>query len=259
MAFWQVVAAAKLVALLNGRSFGLSGAILFEGAVRWQPFLDPNLDLFKPIAEKQPLFAAWRHHTFETDTVVAPDGKTKHHLWKLVRSELIEPQDATNAATREKTVQYLEVQCAAALRKMHDPRLAIRDKLSSMDGANCVRNSLQAHDDTVGCHATNDALAESVFGTYDMILRRCPGISMEAASAVAPQSVRSMMLSFGDHVSHRKESCKKKEGDFVGYFYSLLEKEQEALVELARVTVKELRDIDRADHSSLDQYHKVSE
>lgn len=218
--------------------------------------LDPNLDIFKPIAETQPLFAAWRRHMFEEETVVAPDGKTKHLVWALVREELLNPADATNRATREKTIEYLEIQCAAGLRKMHDPRLALRDKLTSQDGVNCVGNSQQAHEDTLGVHATNDVLAESVFGTYDMILHRCPGISMEAASAVS-QSVRSLMLSLGDHTAHRKKSCQKERKGFAGLFYALPEKEQEALVELARLTVKEMRDIDRADHRALDEYHKV--
>ena len=55
-----------------------------------------------------------------------------------------------------KTVRYLEVQCAAALRKLHDPKLALADKLTSQDGANCVGKSEQMHTDTIGVHTTND-------------------------------------------------------------------------------------------------------
>lgn len=134
-------------------------------------FLDPNLDLFKPIADKQPAFAQWRTYTFEQEKILAPDGQTPHLIWKMVRDELLAPTDATNALTRTKTIEYLEVQCVAGLQKMHDPRLALRDKLSSVDGAHCVASSKEAHDDTIGVHATNDVLAESVFGTFDMILR----------------------------------------------------------------------------------------
>lgn len=218
--------------------------------------LDASLDIFKSIADKQPLFAEWRRYTYEEDTVLAPDGHKKHLVWKMAREELLHPVDPTNRATRLKTIEYIEVQCAAGLRKMYDPKLALRDKLSSQNGANSVGVSQQAHENMMGVHATNDVLAESVFGTYDMILRRCPGISLEAASAVA-QSVRSMMLSYGDHTAHRKESCKKQHQGFVGWFYQLPEKEQEALVEAARLTVKEMRDIDKADHKALDEYHKV--
>lgn len=90
-----------------------------------------------------------------------------------------------------------------------------------------------------------------------MILRRCPGISMEAASGVA-QAVRSQVLSHGDAVSRRKASTRHEKKSYEGYFYSLPPKEQEALVELARISVGELRAIDRADHATLDEYHKVS-
>lgn len=121
-------------------------------------------------------------------------------------------------------------------------------------GKFAIGNSQNAHQDMVGMHAMNDELAESVFGTYDMILRRCPGISMEAASAVA-QSVRSKMLALGDHVDRRKERCRPKEERCVSWFHKLPEKEQEALVEFSRKTVKEMRDIDHLDHRALDEYH----
>lgn len=219
-------------------------------------FLDPELDIFKSIADEQPLFAAWRRYTMEEDVIRAPDGRTKHLVWRLVLAELQAPVDATNAATRAKCIEYLEVQCVAALRKLHDPKLALHMQLTSQDGAYRYDSQDQAHLDLLGCHATNDSLAESVFGTYDMILRRCPGISMEAASGVA-QAVRSMTLSHGDAVAHRKAKCKIPEKAGTGWFHSLPEKEKEALIELARVTVKEARILDRADHRVLDEYHKV--
>lgn len=241
-----------------GKALDLVEQFLMRAQHDGSLFLDPELDIFEAIADEQPMFAAWRHYTRNEDSILSPDGQTKHLVWRLALDELRSPTDATNASTREKCIEYLEVQCVAALRKMHDPKLALRDKLTSMDGENSYGRSEQAHLDTVGCHATNDALAESVFGTYDMILRRCPGISMEAASGVA-QAVRSMMLSHGDQVAHRKQHCKKKEKEYTGWFYGLPEKEQEALVELARTTVKEMRGIDRSDHRNLDEYHKVTE
>lgn len=225
-------------------------------------FLDPCLDLFRPIAEKQPMFDAWRRYTFEEDCVWSPDGSCKHLVWNLARNELLDPRDPTNIRTRTKTIEYLEVQAAAAIRKMHDPRLALCNKLTSKNGINATDDSSLAHKDMIGCHATNDALAESIFGTFDMILRRCPGISQEAASGVS-QAVRSMCLSHGDTGSHRKGSkaCKESEElskrDYIGYFHSLPVHEQEALVELARTTVREMRNIDRDDHKALDEYHKV--
>lgn len=218
-------------------------------------FLDPDIDLFKPIADRQPLFAEWRAHLQE-EQVMSPDGSRRHHIWREVKRELLQPNDATNISTRLKTIEFLEVQCRAALRKLHDPKLALRDKLTSVGGDRCVGNSAVAHSDTIGVHATNDSLAEGVFGTYDMILRHCRGISMEAASAVA-QAMRSQMLSLGDCVARRKKSTVKEREEFTGYIYTLPPHEQEALVELARVTVDEMRDVDRLEHAALDEYHKL--
>lgn len=68
-------------------------------------FLDPTLDLFKPIADEQPLFAQWRKHTYESETRVSPDGSTKHLIYKLARDELLQPKDPTNMRTRAKTIE----------------------------------------------------------------------------------------------------------------------------------------------------------
>jgi hypothetical protein len=142
---------------------------------------------------------------------------------------------------------------------MHDPKLALADKLTSQDGANSIGKQAQGHADTIGCNASNDSLAEAVFGTFDYVLRRFSGISQEAASAIA-QAVRSKVLSHGDHVAHRKESkrqeAQQQQPASLGWFHALPPHEQEALVELARLTVSEMRDVDRADHAELDQYHK---
>ena len=132
--------------------------------------------------------------------------------------------------------RYLEVQCSAGLRKLHDPKLALADKLTSQGGANAFDKSAQAHTDTIGLDANNDRLAESVFGTYDYVLRRCPGISMEAASAVA-QAMRAKSFAEG------------------GYFHSLPPLEAHALVQLAREIERELRAVDLAHHTELDEYH----
>ena len=200
-------------------------------------FLDSSLDIFKSIADEQPLFAAYRKYLYEEHKVLGPDGKTPHLAYKLAWDELLNPQDTTNssAAVREKTIEYLEVQCVAGLRKLHDPKLALANKLTSQDGANSFAKSSQAHTDTIGLDATNDRLAESVFGIYDYYLRRCPGISMEAASAVA-QAMRAKSFVDG------------------GYFNSLPPHETHALVEVARTTVHELRAVDRADHAEHDAY-----
>lgn len=107
-------------------------------------FLEPSLDLFEPIAQKQPLFAKWRDFTFNDDCIRSPDASTKHLIYRLAREELIQPKDQTNMRTQAKTIEYLELQCKAALSKMHDPRLALHNKLTSQGGGHALGNAEQA-------------------------------------------------------------------------------------------------------------------
>ena len=71
---------------------------------------------------------------------------------------------------------------------MSGKKLAIADKLTALNGEKSCGSSAVATADTQGLDSSNDRLAESVFGLYDYILRRCPGITMEVASAVAQAS-----------------------------------------------------------------------
>ena len=208
-----------------------------QGSTDGSVFLDAGLDIFSSIKQKQPAFAEYIRYTFETEFVLAPDGKTKHLINKLALQELIDPSDVTNQRSRLKTIEYLEVQCKASLKKMHDAKLAIASKLSSQGGAgSAAKLTAQDHADLLGLDATNDRLAEGVFGKYDMFLRRFPGISMEAASALAQASGSKSFAEGGD-------------------FGKLPEREAHALIELARTTVREMRAVDRADHAELDAYH----
>ena len=109
-------------------------------------------------------------------------------------------------------------------------------RMIQLGGENAFGNSAQAHLDTVGLDATNDRLAESVFGVYSYVLLRNPNLSLEAASAIA-QAIRAKSFAPG------------------GYFRSLPEHEQRAIVEVARKTVRQLRKDDLLDHKVLDEYH----
>jgi hypothetical protein len=200
--------------------------------------LDPHLDIFAPIAAEQTLFHEWREDMFNKKTCLGPDGKTKHLMWKLVRDEVLTPSDPTNADpfVRQKTVEYLQVQMAAGLKAMRDKKRSIAKHLASQGGSQAFDQNAQAHMDCAGYDATNDRLAESIFGIYDSILRRFPGISMEAASALT-QAVHAKRFAPG------------------GYVDSLPPEERHALVEMARTTRAEMRAIDRAHHAELDAYH----
>lgn len=68
-------------------------------------FMDGELDIFEPIAAKQPLFAEWREFTLTKQGRMSPDGTTKHLLYKLARDELLAPVDPTNVSTTAKTIE----------------------------------------------------------------------------------------------------------------------------------------------------------
>ena len=210
-----------------------------KAATNGSVLLDPSLDILGPIAEEQPEFRKFREFIIEKETRLAPDGKTKHLLYKLALEEARNPKSKTVAETELLTIQYLEVQAAAALRKMHDKKLAIADKLASQDGVNSYLHSQQAHKDVSGLDGTNDRLAESVFGHYTSVRRLCPGVKMEAASAMA-QAMRSKNL--------------KPDGYA---FTAVSESELHAVVEAARCSLDELITLDKSDHKELNEYHAL--
>ena len=216
----------------------LAEEAMANAAINGATLLDPELDIFKEIAEQQPLFREWREYMFTKQSCLGPDGKTKHLMWQLARKEILLPSDPTNAhpIVQQKTVEYLEYQMVAGLEAMRDKKRSIAKHLASQDGAQAFDKNAQAHADCAGVDATNDRLCESIFGIYDSVLCRFPGISMEAASALT-QAIHAKRLAPG------------------GYVDSLPHEEAHALVEMARSTVKEMRAVDRADHAGLDAYH----
>eukprot|EP00966_Prymnesium_polylepis_P266466 6155539-Prymnesium_polylepis.1 len=124
--------------LKNNWALELVEAVFERAKDNGRVLLDPELDIFKPIADEQPLFRAYLKHMFEDDAVLSPNGKTRHLRFKLALAELLAPQDETNARTTQKTIEYLQVQAAAGLAKMHDAKLAIADKLTSQGGASTL-------------------------------------------------------------------------------------------------------------------------
>ena len=120
---------------------------------------------------------------------------------------------------------------AGGLRKIRDTKLALAKHVTALGGAYAYEAMEQAHVDTIGLDATNDRLAESVFGRVDMIMRRYPGITVEAASALA-----------------QALSTKSFESD--GAFWQLSREMQEVLLEEARLSVRSERAVDRAHHKA---------
>lgn len=92
--------------------------------------LDPSFDIFASVAAEQPQFAEWRQEQREK-TVSAADG-TKYRVVEEVLGRARAPQSGTGEQLATPMVlELIKAQAQAALDKMHDPRVALADKLES--------------------------------------------------------------------------------------------------------------------------------
>lgn len=107
--------------------------------------LDSKLEVFKSVVDAQPLFAEYLTHTYQHDVLLSHDSRTRHLHNKLALQELLNPTGETNRRTRDKTIEYSQVQCAAGLEKIRDPKLSIADKLNNQGGANAFGKNAGAH------------------------------------------------------------------------------------------------------------------
>lgn len=220
--------------------------------------LDPTWEIFADVADAQPLFKEYLEFTYNHDVVLSPNGQTRHLHYKLSLAEILDPADETNMRTQSKTVEYIQVQAAAALEKMYDSKLAISDKLSSQDGVNSCGKQETAHAALRGCNSTNDATAESVFGAWKLERRRNPGISVRRSSGLAQARV-SKSLAHADSVVHRKgrldpaakAARRRQTSGMFGFFHALPHTEKVALVEMCRAQRKAQRKLDREDWEEL--------
>lgn len=252
--------------LKNNWALELVEAVFEKAKDDGSVLLDPELDIFQPITNEQPLFRAYLKHMFEHDAVLSPNGKTRHLHYKLALAELLTPQDATNARTTAKTIEYLEVQAAAGLEKMHDAKLAIADKLTSQGGTSTLEKQPTMHTDTMGCHADNN-LSEATIGAWKYERRRIPGISMRRASGLAHERVAKSMAR-EVKVLHRKRRQPSSRGvqkqrststtsTMFGFFHRLPVSEQVALIEMARCERKAQRRLDQEDGAELDAHRRL--
>ena len=138
----------------------LSEKVVHNGSV----LLDSRLDIWGEFTKKEPKFQKY-FDFLKTDTIRAPDGKTKHEWYTKALKECLDPTDSTNAATRGLTIEYLQSMFAAGIRKLHDNRTVLPKYLTSEDGEFSFGKQAQGHADGKGCETTNDKFSESVFGT----------------------------------------------------------------------------------------------
>ena len=220
---------------------------------------DRSLDIFEPLIDTQPEFKLYIEWLYTKKTATAADGTTKYFLYKEVWDELMHPQDEDNADTRELTIEYLQAACADGLTKLHDRRTVLPQYLESQDGDLVLSKQAQAHADTMGCELSNDKFSESVFGTFDRMLKRNEGASREAAAALA-HAMRHKSFSTGtDHVKRRKSQSDRRKPlppppPGIGYHTRLPRPEQLALVEYCRTSVRARRKVAAADNAEHNTY-----
>ena len=103
--------------LMNWSPFSMGAVIdmveelFLEGQHNGSIFLDPGLNdrFWEPIKLAQPKFAKYQDDMYNNTFILSPDGSKRHLLFKLALEELQQPKDLTNLATRDKTIEYLQV------------------------------------------------------------------------------------------------------------------------------------------------------
>lgn len=149
---------------------------------------------------------------------------------------------------------------------MRDPRVAIKDWLSSSDGMySAARVTPYERQATVGAHATNDRV-ESNFGGFDNVIRIFRTISVDAASGIAQQMRMHHFDSVSRHVAHDRRNAKSSTttdedaaiGSSVGFFEAHLnEAMQQSAVEMARQLRRDARIWERADKREQSEYREM--
>jgi len=159
-----------------------------EGSANGQAILDlcaSGDSPFAAIESEQPEFAAYREHE-ATKKFKSPDKTVSYESRSKLRAALAKPTDTSNQTTTSRTVGLIEVFCGRVLVDLRDPSKRTHRYLDSQDGElSWAKEATQAaHKDTEGCFATNDILAESVFGAFDQVLRESGTIGIAAASGI---------------------------------------------------------------------------
>lgn len=195
--------------------------------------LDPDFDIFAPVAAELPEFAAWRKEQLERK-VLAEDG-SEHDLLREVLSEARAPTEGSgNAQATPMVLKLAKAMAEAALKKMHDPKLALADKLESQHGAKAFRANLDAHSRVLDSHATNDAV-ENKFATADYIMRTFRNLSVfNASGAVQQRAAHDFDRPLNVVSDRRKRKTEPEQQQQLGFFWRLSKELRSSLLSMAR-------------------------
>ena len=117
---------------------------------------------------------------------VSEDGTEFNLVQEVLREARSPPVGSGNAQCAATALKIIKLQAEAALKKMHDPKVALCDKLASQDGKNSYGKNAEAHRRTTGCSTTNDAV-ENKFALADWAMRLYRNISILNVSGMVQQ------------------------------------------------------------------------
>ena len=216
--------------------------------------LDPSLNIFAPVAAEFPEFKVWQEELL-AEKVTAVDGETEYYpvqeVLKLVRTP---PAGSGEQKAQPFTLKVIKAQAERALEKLHDPRLALANKLSSQDGDYAMSKNADGHRRTMGCNTTNDSV-ENKFATADYTMRTFRGISVPNVSGIVEQrnahDYDHPVLIVSDR-RKRKAGGGEPERRQEGFFWRLAVAARHALIRLGRRLAPEMRSSGRGDKAAHD-------
>lgn len=211
--------------------------------------LDPEFDMFAAVAEELPAFRDWR-----AELLARPlKGCGDHTFADVLREARVPTPGSGNQQATPKVLELAKLQAEAALKKMHDPKLALADKLESQDGVNAWSKNEDAHRRTIDAHATNDAV-ENKFAIADYIMRFYRNMSVFNVSGVVQQRAAHDYDRPLDVVSdRRKRKAEPAEAPPLGFFWRLRADLRSSLVTMARRRLPDALKEGRAEVLSHDQ------
>ena len=211
--------------------------------------LDPEFDMFAAVAEELPAFRDWR-----AELLARPlKGCGDHTFADVLREARVPTPGSGNQQATPKVLELAKLQAEAALKKMHDPKLALADKLESQDGVNAWSKNEDAHRRTIDAHVTNDAV-ENKFAIADYIMRFYRNMSVFNVSGVVQQRAAHDYDRPLDVVSdRRKRKAEPAEAPPVGFFWRLRADLRSSLVTMARRRLPDALKEGRAEVLSHDQ------
>ena len=211
--------------------------------------------MFAQVAAEIPSFKEWRYE-LNASKVTAPDGVTEHLWAQTVLAEARAPTPGSgNDQATPMVLELTKVMATRALEKMHDEKIAIKDKLSSQGGKNAYSRNKELHSRVLGIDSTNDGV-ENKFSTADHVVRTYRHISVMHASGIVQQRTAHDFDRPCRVVSDRRK--RKADGDEPpargGFFWDhLTDDQRRSLTRMARREAPEARKVGRAERLAHDE------